>query len=304
MKIRFIHLAALLAALSLGACAGIPPHEYLAAPARDRIATTDVVVPIRQSEIYVYVPPSTAGATGGAAFGLVGALVGAMVDASVNAARTSKAETAVKPLRDSLVDYNFDRGMQGDLKSSLAQVAFLNVSDVHEVKEVTNDALDASLAGSKQGAVLFATTDYHLSNDGDVLFVTVAASLFGNNDALRTLKAPKAKPPTSLKNALYHNTLVFEMKVAGATSDRDHNIALWSADHGTAIRSALDTGAKELSAMLAADIQRGESDSADPPGAHTATIENQTGTIVGSDDNGSVVRFKDGTLKFATKSIL
>src|SRR5215469_3554927 len=153
------------------------------------------------------------------------------------------------------------------------------------------------LPARSRGAVLFVTTDYHLSNDGDVLYVTVAASLFGNNDALRALKTPQAKPPrTSLKNALYHNTLVFETKIAGSTSDRDHNIASWSADHGAAMRAALDTGTRELAAMLSADIQRGASDSADPPGAHMATVENQTGTILGSDDNGSVVRFKDGTL--------
>ena len=305
MKIRLIHLFAVLTVSSLAACAGIPPHEYLPAPARDRIATTDVVVPIRQSEIYVYVPPSTAGATGGAAFGIVGALVGAMVDASVNSVRTSKAEAAVKPLRDSLVDYSFDTSLQGDLKASLGQVSFLNVADVHEVKDVTDDALDAALTGSKQGAVLFATADYHLSNDGDVLYVTVAASLFANNDALRALKAPQSKPPrTSLKNALYHNTLVFETKIPGATSDRDHNIAGWSADNGAAMRGALDTGARELAAMLAADIRRSESDGVDPPGAVTATLENQTGTVLGSDDNGSILRFKDGTLKFAAKSVL
>jgi hypothetical protein len=305
MNIRLIRRTALVASLLLSACSSIPPHEYLPAPAQQRIATTDVVVPIRQSEIYVYVPPSTAGAAGGAAFGLVGAIVGAVVDASVNAARSSKAEAAVKPLRDSLVDYNFDNAMQGDLKSSLGQVAFLNVAEVHEVKDVTNDALDASLAGSKQGAVLFVTTDYHLSNDGDVLYITVAASLFGNNDALRSVKAPPAKSPkTSLKNALYYNTMVFETKVAGASSDRDHNIANWSADHGAAMRAALDVGARELAAMLASDIQRSEKDSAGPPGAMTAKLENQTGTVVGSDDNGSILRFKDGTLKFAAKSVL
>src|SRR5580692_1676538 len=103
MKTHYARLAILLPVLFLGACAGIPPHEALPDAARDKISSTEVVLPIKQREIYVFVPNSTAGAASG------GGLIGALVDAGINDIRTSKAEAAVKPLRDALVDFDFDK---------------------------------------------------------------------------------------------------------------------------------------------------------------------------------------------------
>src|SRR5438105_2590773 len=75
-------------------------HQSLADAARDKISSTDVVLPIRQNEIYVFVPNSNAAAAAG------GGLIAALADAAINSVRTTKAETAVKPLRDALVDFN------------------------------------------------------------------------------------------------------------------------------------------------------------------------------------------------------
>src|SRR5258708_1995626 len=109
MHLHRLSLTSLLPLFLMGACSTLPIHQALTSDAHDKIASTEVVVPIRQHEIYVYVPPSTGGAQAGAGFGLVGALVGVAIDASIDSVRTSKAETAVKPLRDVLVDYNFDK---------------------------------------------------------------------------------------------------------------------------------------------------------------------------------------------------
>src|ERR1700683_849873 len=109
MNLRSLSLLVLLPTTLLGACSSVPVHESLPVAAREKISSADVFVPIRQNEIYVYVPPSTAGSSAGASAGLLGGLVGAAIDAGVNDVRSSKAETAVKPLRDSLVDFNFDQ---------------------------------------------------------------------------------------------------------------------------------------------------------------------------------------------------
>ena len=181
-----------MSALLLAGCGTpLPVRESLPLAARDQIASTETVVPIRQHEIYVFVPPSTAGATAGAGFGIVGALVGVAIDASVDSARTSKAEAAVKPLRDALVDYNFDATFQDDLKASLPPVEFMHSDEIRVVKEVANDSADLALTNSKDAAVLFVTTDYHLANDGDVLYVTLQTSLYPNSTALKAIKPPK-----------------------------------------------------------------------------------------------------------------
>lgn len=300
MRLRTILATAFLPVL-LSACAGVPQHEFLPAAARDKIASTEVAVPVSQSEIYVFVPQSNIAAAGG------GGLLLAIIDAGVDSVRTSKAETAVKPLRDAMVDFDFDGTLQSDLKTSLGQVAFAHADNFHVVKTVTPESLDGVLANSKDSAVMFTTADYHLSNDADVLDVTIRASLFANSADLRALKPATGKSMiSSMANALYHSSFTYESHLVGSTDDRDHNIAMLSADHGAALRTELKTGTAKVAGMLAADLQR----DADPAPGKEITINSQaglpmTGNIVDSDSDsdGVHVRFKDGTEMFVGHAV-
>jgi hypothetical protein len=279
----------------LSACAAVPSHELLPMAARDKLTATEVAVPIPQSEIYVFVPQSQLATYGG------GGLILALIDAGVDSVRTSKAEDAVKPLRDAMVDYDFDGSFQSDLKTSLSQVSFLHPDSVHVVKAVNYDAFDGVIAASKDSAVLFTTTDYHLSNDADMLDVTVRADLIGNSADLRALKPWTAKHPSEPANALYRNTFTYEVHLIGAGSDRPTNIAMLSADHGAALRKELQTGESKIAGLIAADIQRTESDPAPTGPEMTITNTqgiNMVGNAVSHDSDGALVIFKDGTEMF------
>lgn len=278
--------------------------------ARADLASTDVVLPIRQSEIYVFVPM----ATGGAGFGLIGALV----DAGIDSTRTSKAEAAVTPLRNAMVDYSFDNALQDELKTSLAQIAWIHSGNFSVARDITNDGLGKALAASKASSVLFVLADYHLSNDGDALLVTFAAALMPNNDQLRALIPGKrdAKTSVALVNALYRNRFVFEAHVK-AMGDRDRNIAEWSANNGAAGRAALTMAARKIVPLLVEDIQRAETDVAPPANAPQVAVsipdeavectfapsDAQCGTngmLLSQDQDGETLRFKDGSLKYVT----
>lgn len=307
----YLQFAILLPLVLFGACA-TPVSEPLPLAARDIISSTDVVLPSKQNEIYVFVPDSQLTAAAG------GGLLFALIDAGVNSVRTSKAETAVKPLRDSLVDFNFDEALGGELKSSLSEVSWMHVGNVRVIKEVTTDATDRALTDSRAGAVLFATPNYRLSNDGDELFLSVNVSLFPNDDALRALKQKdKSKSASASKGSktaqelsLYRNTLKFKAKAPGATSDRDRNVAAWSANNGAAMRSILKLGAAKVAMMLADDLQRPPEDMAAKKtstyvmGPNAVTVDGIPGQIVVTDDEGEAVRLNDGTMEFVTKEAL
>ena len=292
-QLRFAVLASLIA---LGGCA-TTPHAPLPSMARDKISSTDVVLPIRQSEIYVFVPNSQISAATG------GGLLFALVDAAVDSVRTSKAEDAVKPLRDSLVDFNFDESFQGELKKSLSEVPWIHLADVRVIKEVTNNSMDEALTGSKSGAVLFAAPDYHLSNDANLLVLKVTVSLFPNDDALRALSKNKSNSgaKTAMEKALYRNTFTFSTKIPGTASDRDANMKVWSADNGAAARAALNRGAAKLAVMLAEDLQKPEEMAGNDNAKGTTrsvVVDGVSGQVVRDDDDGDMVRFRDGTLAF------
>jgi len=271
-----------LSALLLEACAGVPAYEGLPPAAKDQIASTEVVLPIKQSEIYVYVPPSNVAAATG------GGLLPALIDVAVDTVRTDKAEAAVKPLRNALIDYSFDASMQMQIKSALNQVAWLHVDDVRLSKDVSGQTLDRTISGAKESAVMLASSDYQLSNDGDVLTVSMSAALYPNTDSLRALRTGRAKSsPSDLANAIYHNTLTFSYRLPAATADRDTNIALWSKDNGAPMRKALDASSAKLAWLLSQDLQ-----------------STMTGTPVPAGDaNGMVGRMDNGTLKYTANSL-
>lgn len=298
MTFRATHIAILLCGL-LGACSTLPPHEAFPPAARDKISTTEVVMPIQQAEIYVYVPP----AQGGAGFGLIGALI----DVSIDQVRTGKAEAAVKPLRDAVVDYNFDDVFKSEISHSLSAVPWMGAATFRVVRDVSPDTMEKTLKNSQAGAVLFIAADYNLSNDGDELTVKLYANLLPNNDGLRALKPAKkdSKKLALPANALYRNVLVYKTRIPPAPSGRDGTIAAWSADHGAATRAALGMAAAKLARLLAEDIQRTEEDGAAAAKAgNTVKIEGRPGQSIGSDTDGTAVRFADGTLAYVTPSML
>jgi len=279
---RYMPFAVLLTAgiLLAGCVTQVPVHEAFPPTARDSVASTEVVVPIKQGEIYVFVPDSQVAAAGG------GGLLLALVDVGVNSVRTSKAEAAVRPLRDAVVDFNFDDTLKSELKTSLSFDPWLHVDGVRVIKEATNASEDTALAAAKASAVLFTTADYQLSNDAQELTITLSAALFANNDTLLAAR-PRAKsgPRSALGNSLYHNTLMFTMEVPSPSQDRDHNIASWSAQNGAVMRGALKLGARKLAAMLASDLQGPDAD---------AAFKN--------DADGTLDRLGDGRLHFAART--
>jgi hypothetical protein len=299
MQFRFSHIVLVASAFLVSACA-TGGHLSLPPAAHDKVASTEVVLPIKQSEIYVYVPPSYGG----------GGILGALIEAGIADVRTTKAEKAVSPLRNALVDFNFDETFKSALKDALAREAWLGATDYRVIKDVTVPAMDAALTASKANAVLFAWTDYQLSNDGDVLTITVAASVFPNNAALKAYvpkppSDPAKQPKTAPENSIYHNSLRFVTRIPASPQGRDANIAVWSANNGSAMRDTFKLATARIAQMLADDLRRTaeESDAAAKAGADIKII-GLSGKLLASDAEGDIVRSTDGSLTYGTKAML
>eukprot|EP01030_Chromulinospumella_sphaerica_P023670 gene23670-23709_t len=241
-----------LGAATLSACVTPVPFKVaLPTAARDAVPSTEVVAAVKQSEIYVYVAPVNTGGQGG--------LIGALVAAGIDAAVTEKAQTAVKPARDAIVDYDFDGRLRADLQQSLGQVSFLKVDGVRVTKDALQPGLDKAVTGSKSGAVLITVADYQFSADAASVTVTLSADLFANSPALAPFK-PTATANSKIVayggNSIYRNTFTYMTLLPAPTTNRDANISMWAANNGKAIRDALDAGSAAVAGKLATDIQR------------------------------------------------
>jgi len=250
MRSRIDGIWPILSILTLTACTTLPATQPLSPSARDQIASSEVVVPIRQSEIYVFVPDSQLAAAAG------GGLLWALIDTGVNSVRTSKAEAAVRPLRDQVVDFDFDGMMRDDLKNALSQLSWLHLDTVKVSKNTTPQSADQELVSASDEAILVTSVDYQLSNDATMLTVSLNAALYPNSERLRALRPGKGSTPSALENALYRNNFSVQRGAPNSTDDRDLNIAQWSADHGAALRSALTSSAADLAKRLETDLDR------------------------------------------------
>jgi hypothetical protein len=298
MKRGLAALCALASALALAACATpVPIHQAMPADARTRLATTDVVVPVKQNEIYIYVPPSQMAMYGG------GGLILALLDASVDSNNANTAEEAVGPLRNALVDFNFDQVLQTELKTALAQASWLNASGYQVVKEVSDANFDKILTGSQASAVLFVSANYTLNWSGDSVSVSISPFLFPKTTELAAMvPAPVTSgPKTSSANALYRNVMTFRDRAPNATDEREANLVTWSAQNAAVMRASLQRAATKLAAMLMTDLHE-PLPPIDPKTTKLPTIvvDNVTGYIVRTDAEGSLVQFPTGTQMYIT----
>lgn len=300
MKVRFAALAAL-ATLASACATAVPPHAAMPVDARSRLAATDVVLPVKQSEIYIFVAPSQAAMYGG------GGLLLALVDAGIDSSNASTAEEAIKPLRNALVDFSFDAQMQSELQSAFNQSEWLNAGNYKVVREVTDANLDSILAASTSSAVLFVTMDYNINWSGDAVTVTMRPHLFPKTPELTAMieKPVTSGPKTSSLNALYRNVITFRDRAPNATGVRETNLVIWEANNGATMRESLKRGAGKLAELLMADLDQ-PLPLIDEKTTKLAKIEvdGVTGYVVKADDNGTLVQFAAGTQMYITKAAL
>jgi hypothetical protein len=283
----------------MSACAPVA-HRPLAAE-RTTVKSTDVIESVRQPELYAQINVSNVSAA------LGGGLIGALIDSSVNSSRASDAEGTVRPLRDALTGFDFDDTLKQDLSRELASVEWLAARGVTVNKDVTDKALDAILAKSDAGGVLFVTADYSLSPDFSKLHIKAMASLFPRGqefrDAAKTagVGAPPAKSAgtkTQLKYAAYYNTIAIETALPGAGTTLEANRDVWAANRGDKLRRALGNGSRQLAKLLAMDLNHRAPEKGAAPQGELHQEGMFKGRVVEQGPEGKLVRFDDGTVKY------
>lgn len=306
MRFRLAALAVITPAILLAACASSGPlNRSVPLAARDKIAATDVIMPIGQNEMVIAIPISTAGTSGAASFGLIGALVGSMVDASIDAGNASAAETSVKPLRNAMIDFSFDDVLNADVQARMAQATWMHPGGYRVVKEVTPQNLEGVLKQSKASSVLLVSSAYNLNFNADELTVSLTGRVLPNTPELQALLPekfdPKASQVTSA-NELYRNVFVFTTAVPNATTSRDDNIALWSANNGQPMRDALKLGSAKLTEMLVADLMADPTEPLDPKTTTLKPYQGEllAGYVVAKDDIGTHVLQQSGYEVYVT----
>ena len=89
----------------------------------------DVISIIDQQELDALFPIQNSSGVS-AQFGLIGALIGSAIDASANSTNAEKATNNLSPIRNKLIDYNFDEILQSNIESKLSEHPNLLLGEV------------------------------------------------------------------------------------------------------------------------------------------------------------------------------
>jgi len=285
-------------------------HETLAA-----VQPVDVRVGIKQPELYAAFVPSNAGMVAAASCGAIpgigillaaacGGALGA-VDAGVNASLAKTAEETVRPLKDQLVELNFNEQMRESVSRALRSVPDMQVERIELTKEVSDKAYNDVFMASQSGSVMFVNVDYHLSPDFSALLLSTRSLLFPRSAKARVAaklpetvgaKTPNNELATVPKNATYRASITYSAKLANPAKDAAQNVAAWKANDGRLLRAAMADGIAQMERLLAENLQR----------KHEITegvtqVKGDNGLFasqISQRDTGSLLRYPDGSLQF------
>lgn len=224
----------LLAVLSLS-CFSVQAAKPIAVPTP---VAQDLPVELieSQQEIAVTVP-QTASAVG-MQFGLIGAIVGSAIQNS----QAKKAEEAVVPVRNLLVDYPFNQRMRDALEPKLASPG-LSPHPSLTVLPTTWEARDAQQSAKLPPYALVLTPSYSIDNDFARMTVNLRAQVVD-----RTVKSNgkiKAVPRVS-------HTYSFHFPMQGERSDDP--VQDWVAMGAAGLGQLLEQGIAQTTDMLVQDF--------------------------------------------------
>lgn len=250
----------LLALMLLTGCAVEPVYKPMPDTVAAKTQKVDVVAGVAQKELIAEIVPSNIAATTG------GGLLFAAIDAGVNASRSSKAEAAIVPARDSLMDFNAVKTFQDDLRHDVAALPWIQ-SDKVDISLVTSeDEYGKRIQASSKDAVLFVNMDYRLSPDFKLLKVNAQVYLIPKSEALVRLQAELYKKTTKINdsgaikavtaNALYRNYFTYARALDVAADDIKAAAGSWAENSGARVKTALSEGLGAISAMVALDLQQ------------------------------------------------
>lgn len=238
---------AIAAVLGLSGCV-VAPYQALSPEQRSKIGSTEVVAGIAQREVFAQINVSNVAAATG------GGLIAALIDAGINSSRTGDAETAVRPLRDALLGYDFDGEFKAQIDLALQNAVGLNAAPATISKEIGDAGFAPKVSASKADAVLLLNTGYSLSPNFEAVNVETFAFLMPRSAALRGSDAEVSSFGVDISQSIYRNRIAFSATLPNPSATLEANRSSWQADNGQMLRNSISLGAREIALTLADDI--------------------------------------------------
>jgi hypothetical protein len=280
--------------LLLQACTP-PPKRLLDETARQSSGDRESLVVVEQGELRAAIKVSNVSSGMGGSGGAVGALIGAIIDTSVNQHRADAAEDGVKPLRNALIDYDFDRRALQAMQLTLAKIPGFDATKVAFGKDGSHDKLLSVLDHSGSSQVLVARYGYTLSPDFSQLVVDLAVDIYPKNVTQGSSQTDRV----SASSALYTQRFWYVESVPQKLRVLGQNVTQWSDNGARAARAALDVGLSGVDDLFIRSMSQTPEAAAALDKGRNIELVDQRGSLVETSDKGTLLyNGKTGTWIF------
>ncbi|HXA46872.1 MAG TPA: hypothetical protein VNW52_04525 [Burkholderiaceae bacterium] len=309
---------------ALVGCAHSPVVRPLNNDVANAIQTIDIKIGVPHQELHAEFERSNGGAAAAAGCGAIpgiglllaaacGGAAGA-VDATINTARAKAADETVRPLKDEIVDVNFNQIVTDSLKESLKSVPGMQPTSMTVTNTVNDGVYEEIYRASTANGVMFVNVDYYLTADFSTLEMAVNAHIFPRSAAARKAAKLSAELPTkdvqgsdraspqekqlASSNAAYHSLIFYDIKLPRKAETKAEYVEAWKTDGARKLRTSIADGTHQIARLLAEDLLRRFGDTERPA---LSKVDNGKGLmvdVIAENENGKLLRYANGTLHY------
>lgn len=238
--------------VSMTACA-TQPYNHIDREARAHFESVESYLVVPQDEIYADIQRSNITGMMG------GGLLWALVDASVDNSRTKDAETAIAPIRNKLLNYDFAEILATNINTKLMGVDWLNSTQLVLERARPEDFVAKKYEACNASAILFINADYKLSDDFGQVITSVNMEMFANVAELKKYRegTDDNQNPVDTKDNIYRNIITVSIPL-GVEGKKKEIVEKLVSDECSAVKTALEESAKQIAEKIYNDIMLDE----------------------------------------------
>ena len=247
---KTIKLVSVMSLMALASACAVTPNNHINMSARQHIDEVDAYLIVTQDEIYAGINQSNTTAAAG------GGLLFAFIDAAVDNSRTKKAEELMKPIRNSLIDFDFAVLLQANIEEKLNGIQWMSINNVELERSIGDGHIMKKIEKCEVSAILVMTADYRLAPNFDGVITSVSSIMFPNKEALYAFKEKldNNENPVDQADNIYRNDIVVNIPLE-LIGKQEENAQYLANSNGDEIKRALEASAKKIAHGMLVDIQ-------------------------------------------------
>ena len=232
----------------MSACTTTRPFNHIDAEARPLLKDVDSVLISKQNQIGADIKVSRISQY------VQGHIVPVLIDIGLNGYRSHKSNKLVKPIRETLVGYDYTADLKEEFAQALVDSQLDGEGGLKIIRQEQQGFRAAYIRNSDADAVMFIDVKYAFTPSFDALNLTSRVMVFPVNPALDPFKEkPDSDNIIEYEDNIYRNQFMASIPV-GIEGKTSENGAAWAEKSEEELTELMQKAAVKLAEHIAQDL--------------------------------------------------